>query len=134
MYEKRKCHHFKVGKALCFKNSSYICSMKQTRVLFLTVFMGIVALLAVSCGKQGEQRVQQISDTDLLLDRLHQAHDYDSLLLMVDSFRAAGVLSDIKTNYWLGYVHQRKGQQRLAEVYWKHAVNDEANDPVSLDY
>ena len=134
MYEKRKCHHFKAGKALCFKNSSYICSMKQTRVLFLTVFMGIVALLAVSCGKQGEQRVQQLSDTDLLLDRLHQAHDYDSLLLMVDSFRAAGVLSDIKTNYWLGYVHQRKGQQRLAEVYWKHAVNDEANDPVSLDY
>ena len=48
--------------------------------------------------------------------------------------RAAGALSDIKTNYWLGYVHQRKGQQRLAEVYWKHAVNDDANDPVSLDF
>lgn len=108
--------------------------MKQIKALFLTVFFGIVALLAVSCGKQGEQRVQQISDVDLQLDRAHQTHNYDSLLLLVDSFSAAGVLSDIKTNYWLGYVHQRKGQQRLAEVYWKHAVNDEANDPVSLDF
>ena len=134
MHENKKCHHFKVGKALGFKNSSYICSMKQIKALFLTVFFGIVALLAVSCGKQGEQRVQQISDVDLQLDRAHQTHNYDSLLLLVDSFSAAGVLSDIKTNYWLGYVHQRKGQQRLAEVYWKHAVNDEANDPVSLDF
>ena len=134
MHENKNCHHFKAGKAFGFKNSSYICSMKQIRVLFFAVFFGIVALLAVSCGKQREQRIQQISDVDLQLDRAHQAHNYDSLLLLVDSFRAAGVLSDIKTNYWLGYVHQRKGQQRLAEVYWKNAVNDEANDPVSLDF
>ena len=134
MHENKKCHHFKAGKAFGFKNSSYICSMKQIKVLFLAVSLGFVVLLAVSCGKQGEQSVQQVSDVDLQLDRAHQTHNYDSLLLLVDSFRAAGALSDIKTNYWLGYVHQRKGQQRLAEVYWKHAVNDEANDPVSLDF
>ena len=134
MHENKKCHHFKAGKAFGFKNSSYICSMKQIKGLFLAVSLGIVALLAISCRKQGEQRVQQVSDVDLQLDRAHQTHNYDSLLLLVDSFRAAGALSDIKTNYWLGYVHQRKGQQRLAEVYWKHAVNDEANDPVSLDF
>ena len=134
MHENKKCHHFKAGKAFGFKNSSYICSMKQIKVLFLAVSLGFVVLLAISCGKQGEQRVQQVSDVDLQLDRAHQTHNYDSLLLLVDSFRAAGALSDIKTNYWLGYVHQRKGQQRLAEVYWKHAVNDEANDPVSLDF
>ena len=134
MHENKKCHHFKAGKAFGFKNSSYICSMKQIKVLFLAVSLGFVVLLAISCGKQDEQRVQQVSDVDLQLDRAHQTHNYDSLLLLVDSFRAAGALSDIKTNYWLGYVHQRKGQQRLAEVYWKHAVNDEANDPVSLDF
>ena len=134
MHDNKKCHHFKAGKAFGFKNSSYICSMKQIKVLFLAVSLGFVVLLAISCGKQGEQRVQQVSDVDLQLDRAHQTHNYDSLLLLVDSFRAAGALSDIKTNYWLGYVHQRKGQQRLAEVYWKHAVNDEANDPVSLDF
>ena len=98
------------------------------------VSLGFVVLLAISCGKQDEQRVQQVSDVDLQLDRAHQTHNYDSLLLLVDSFRAAGALSDIKTNYWLGYVHQRKGQQRLAEIYWKYAVNDDANDPVSLDF
>ena len=118
MHENKKCHHFKAGKAFGFKNSSYICSMKQIKVLFLAVSLGFVVLLAISCGKQDEQRVQQVSDVDLQLD----------------SFRAAGALSDIKTNYWLGYVHQRKGQQRLAEIYWKYAVNDDANDPVSLDF
>ena len=151
MHENKKCHHFKAGKAFGFKNSSYICSMKQIKVLFLAVSLGFVVLLAISCGKQDvslgfvvllaiscgkqdEQRVQQVSDVDLQLDRAHQTHNYDSLLLLVDSFRAAGALSDIKTNYWLGYVHQRKGQQRLAEIYWKYAVNDDANDPVSLDF
>ena len=134
MHENGNCHHFKVGKALGFKNSSYICSMKQLGALFLAVSFGIAALLAVSCCKQREQQVQKISDADVQLDRVHQAHNYDSLQLLVDSFSAAGALSDIKTNYWLGYVHQRKGQQRLAEVYWKHAVSDEANDTESLDY
>ena len=134
MDENEKCHHFKSGKAFGFKNSSYICSMKQIWVLFSSAFFGIVMLLAVSCGKQGDQHVAQVSEVDLRLDRAHQSHNYDSLLLLVDSFRAAGVLSVIKTDYWLGYVYQRKGQQHLAEVYWKHAMDDEANDAVSLEY
>ena len=90
MHENKKCHHFKAGKAFGFKNSSYICSMKQIKVLFLAVSLGFVVLLAISCGKQDEQRVQQVSDVDLQLDRAHQTHNYDSLLLLVDSFRAAG--------------------------------------------
>ena len=86
MHENKKCHHFKAGKAFGFKNSSYICSMKQIKVLFLAVSLGFVVLLAISCGKQDEQRVQQVSDVDLQLDRAHQTHNYDSLLLLVDSF------------------------------------------------
>ena len=119
---------------MSFKINLYICNVKRTRTVYFAFSLAVLAWVAGSCSQQRERHVTHIPDADLQLDKAYHAHNYDSLNILVDSFHTAGAISDIKTNYWLGYVHQRKGQQRLAEIYWKNAINDEASDPVSLDY
>ena len=96
--------------------------------------MAVVLLLAGSCSRQGERSARKITDADSLIEAAHQSHNYEVLRQLVDSFQRAGSLSDIQANYWLGYVYSRKGQQRIAEIHWKNALNDEASDAVSLDY
>ena len=108
--------------------------MKQKNLLFLTVFMFLVVLLVASCGQRKRRMIMVVSDADRQLEVLHGAHNFDSLQVMVDSFQSSGNLSDLKADYWHGYVCSRKGQERLAEIYWKRAIEDEGTDAESLDF
>ena len=108
--------------------------MKFHSTILTATLLAVVLLLAGSCSRQGERSARKITDADTLIEAAHQSHNYEVLRQLVDSFQRAGSLSDIQANYWLGYVYSRKGQQRIAEIHWKNALNDEASDVVSLDY
>lgn len=108
--------------------------MKFHSTILTATLLAVVLLLAGSCSRQGERSARKITDADSLIEAAHQSHNYEVLRQLVDSFQRAGSLSDIQANYWLGYVYSRKGQQRIAEIHWKNALNDEASDAVSLDY
>ena len=108
--------------------------MKQNNLLLKTVILLLAVLLVTSCGQRKRRMVRIISDADKQIEALHRAHNYDSLQVLVDSFQRVGSLNDLKANYWHGYVCSRKGQERLAEIYWKKAIEDVATDAESLDY
>jgi hypothetical protein len=108
--------------------------VKFHSTILTATLLAVVLLLAGSCSRQGERSARKITDADSLIEAAHQSHNYEVLRQLVDSFQRAGSLSDIQANYWLGYVYSRKGQQRIAEIHWKNALNDEASDAVSLDY
>ena len=108
--------------------------MKQKNLLLVAVTLLLAGLLVASCGQRKRRMVRVVSDADRQLEALHGVHNYDSLQVLVDSFQQTGSLSDLKANYWHGYVCSRKGQERLAEIYWKRAVEDESTDAESLDY
>ena len=108
--------------------------MKQKNLLFIAVSFLLAALLVASCGQRKRRMVRIVSDADRQLEALHSVHNFDSLQVMVDSFQRIGSLNDLKADYWHGYVCSRKGQERLAEIYWKRAIENEGTDGESLDY
>jgi serine phosphatase RsbU (regulator of sigma subunit) len=101
------------------------------RLLPLGVVLMLVTLFVVSCGKTSHE-VHHTGKADSLINAAYKAHDYERLMLLADSLETTGNLSDVRANYWRGYVCSRQKQARRAEFYWKKVIEAEAETTEDL--
>ena len=80
-----------------------------------------VALLIVGC-QGNETHEQHITEVDSILTAIRKSGDFDRLLTVVDSLEDAGKLNDVKANCQRGYAYYQQKQDRLAEMYYRHAM------------
>ena len=76
-----------------------------------------VLILFTSCGKVPRlvRHTGTAEQADSTMQAAYKQRDYKGMLQMADSFEAAGVLSDVKANYWRGYACSRMRQLRRAD-------------------
>ena len=106
--------------------------MKQTKFWILLAVM--TSLLMVACNE--EEKKAQISEADKLIEATHKNKSYNELMKVVDSLEANGNITSTKACYWRGYACDKMKRQRLAEYYWKAALDaaKESNDEDEMIY
>jgi len=108
------------------------CSLILRRCSFAAVAMLCLALLFGSCEKH-RLVVKKTNQADSLLGAAYKAHNYERLLTLADSLEGVGDISNLKANYWRGYVCFRQKRLRMAELYWKRAMETDSRDPEALE-
>ena len=106
--------------------------MRQTRLGILLVWM--TALLLTACS--GGATKEEIDKADRIMNSVYKAREYDRLLFLADSLDKAGSLSQVKAFYWRGYACDRVKKLRMAEFYWKTAIEagSQTTDPEDVSY
>lgn len=95
-------------------------------------FWILTVLLFAACTEH--QAVRQGIVADSLITAAYKAHDYDSILSLVDQHHQDGTISMLKASYWRGYAYSRQRQMRKAEMEWKNAIAQDIDNDEDLDY
>lgn len=106
--------------------------MKQTKLWILLVLM--TSLLMVACSE--EEKKAKISEADKLIETTQKSKNYNELMKVVDSLETNGQITSTKACYWRGYACDKMKRQRLAEYYWKAALEaaKESTDGDEMTY
>ena len=106
--------------------------MKQTKLWILLVLM--TSLLMVACSE--EEKKAKISEADKLIETTQKSKNYNELMKVVDSLETNGQITSTKACYWRGYACDKMKRQRLAEYYWKAALDaaKESTDGDEMTY
>ena len=103
--------------------------MKQQRIWMFVVVM--TALLVMACGgkRQSSERASRIMEV------AYKSKDYGRVLQLADSLYASGDLASAEAYYWRGYACDRMKKKRMAEFYFKTAIEaaSESSDKASVD-
>ena len=96
----------------------------------------LLLVFAVSCGETGrEESVIKSGKADSVLFAVGVVKDYERMLVLVDSFEAAGDISSLDANRWRGVAYYRQGQYRKSELYyWKAFESKVKSDEDMLSY
>ena len=119
-----------------FVPSSRQFDMRKSTITQTLIPLFLLLVLAVSCGKTGHQeRIVKSGHADSVLFDVGAEKDYGRLLVLVDSFEAAGDLSTLDANRWRGVAYYRQGQYRKSEqYYWKALESKAKGDEDMLSY
>lgn len=106
--------------------------MKQTRLWILLVAM--TSMLMAACNE--EKKNTKISEADKLIEATQKSRNYNGLMKVVDSLENNGQITSTKACYWRGYACDKMKRQRLAEYYWKAALDaaKESTDGDEMTY
>lgn len=106
--------------------------MKQTKLWILLVLL--TSVLMIACND--EEKKSQISEADKQIEASHKNRNYNKLITVVDSLEASGAITPTKACYWRGYAYDKMKRQRLAEYYWKAAIDaaKESTDGDEMTY
>ena len=91
--------------------------MKQSR-FWMIIIVAALAMTACSSGPSKEQS----ESAERQIGLAHKQRDYDKLLALADSLEKNGSLTQAEAYYWRGYACDRLRQYRMAEFYWKTAL------------
>ena len=91
--------------------------MKQSNIWIVFITAAIL-MTACSSGPSKEQR----ADAGRKIETAHKQKDYDKLLLLTNELESTGSLTQAEAYYWRGYASDRLRKYRMAEFYWKTAL------------
>ena len=97
--------------------------------------VGMLLLTTTGCdiNRSATSKKQQVADS--LINVAYETKNYDRIVILADSLKQTGSLSEGKAYYWLGYASDRTHKKRMAELYWTKgmAAMDDANTPEDLE-
>ena len=96
--------------------------MKQSRVWLLII---VAAMLTAACSSGPSK--EQSAKAGRMIETAHKARDFNRLLTLSDSLEKQGCLTQAEAYYWKGYASDRMKKNRLAEFYWKTALEAASN-------
>ena len=104
--------------------------MKQSRVWLLII---VAAMLTAACSSGPSK--EQSAKAGRMIETAHKARDFNRLLTLSDSLERQGCLAQAEAYYWKGYASDKMKKNRLAEFYWKTALEAASNstDKEDLD-
>ena len=80
--------------------------------------VGMLLMTTMGCEINGSAASKQQQESDSLIKVAYRANDYNRLEILADSLRNAGLISDMKSSYWLGYANDKLMRRRIAEFFW----------------
>lgn len=102
--------------------------MKQSG---LWLFCIIAAMLMSACDKRPSK--EQSANAERIIENAHKQGDYDKLLTLADSLEKSGNLTQATAYYWKGYASDKLKKTRMAEFYWKTALEALEKSTVNED-
>ena len=110
--------------------------MQKSSITRTLIQLLLLVFLTISCGKAGHHEKTVMSrKADSILFDAGVLKDYERILVLVDSFEAAGALSPLDANRWRGVAYYRQGQYRTSEkYYWKALEGKVETDEDQLNY
>ena len=101
--------------------------MYKTRLFHFIPFCFVALAMMLSCAK-GNKTGPISSHVDSVLFDVGKDKLYTRMLELVDSFELFGGLTELNANRWRGVAYYHQGQYRMAEVYYKKALECEVKD------
>ena len=97
--------------------------------------VGMLLLTTTGCDINSSATRKQHQQADSLINVAYETKNYDRIMILADSLRETGGLSDGKAYYWLGYASDRTHKKRMAELYWTKgmSVMDDVDTPEELE-
>ena len=95
--------------------------MRQTKIIPLL----LAAIITAGCANNAAR--EQSAKAEAQIEAAYKQKDYNRIMLLADSLRQLGQLSDAKAYYWQGYASDRTNKKRMAEFYWKASLDAAAN-------
>ena len=99
--------------------------MKKVCFLCAVTMAFIGAMMLDACGESVQEREQDTNHSDSLIFDAGAVKDYDTMLMLTDSFEHNGSISVMDANRWRGAAYYHRGQYRTAEFYFKKVVESE---------
>ena len=96
--------------------------MRQSRIWLLAI---MAIMLATACSNRPSK--EQSAEAERMIESVHKARDYNRLIVLADSLEKQGKLSQTDAYYWKGYASDRMKKSRMAEFYWKTALETASN-------
>lgn len=82
-------------------------------------------MLTAACSSGPSK--EQSAKAGRMIETAHKARDFNRLLTLSDSLERQGCLAQAEAYYWKGYASDRMKKNRLAEFYWKTALEAASN-------
>ena len=95
--------------------------MKKLSIISLL----LSAVFITSCENQPSQEERDRGNA--MIETAYKKKDYNQILQLADSLGSTDVITPSKTYYWLGYASDRMKKMRMAEFYWKAALEAAAH-------
>ena len=86
--------------------------------IIICSLVGMLLLTTAGCDTNSSATRTQYQEADSLINVAYRANDYNRLEILADSMRNAGLISDMKSSYWLGYANDKLMRKRIAEFFW----------------
>ena len=86
--------------------------------IIICSLVGMLLLTTAGCDTNSSATRTQYQEADSLINVAYRANDYNRLEILADSMRNAGLISDMKSSYWLGYANDKLMRRRIAEFFW----------------
>jgi serine phosphatase RsbU (regulator of sigma subunit) len=98
--------------------------LKMSRIMNrLAVVVTIVtASCLLACGGDSKERERLSKEAEDMMNEAYDVRDYQRIIVLADSLKQQGSLSEGQACYWLGYAYDRLMQKRMAELYWKKGI------------
>ena len=108
--------------------------MNKSKLLSVLLILSMTIVPLMSC-QNSKHREIKASHADSVIFATGVKKQYEQMIELADSFETKGDLSSLDANRWRGVSYYRRGQYRMAEIFYRKALEcDIQNDQDQLSY
>lgn len=99
------------------------------RLIFTALLLSV---MITACDKVKKSREPKMAHVDSVIFDVGTAKDYERMRALSDSFELTKDISSLDANRWRGVSYYRQGQYRLAEIYYRRALESDIKSEQDL--
>ena len=99
------------------------------RLIFTALLLSV---MITACDKVKKSRQPKMAHADSVIFDVGAAKDYERMRALSDSFELTKDISSLDANRWRGVSYYRQGQYRLAEIYYRKALESDIKSEQDL--
>ena len=99
------------------------------RLIFTALLLSV---MITACDKVKKSREPKMAHADSIIFDVGAAKDYERMRALSDSFELTKDISSLDANRWRGVSYYRQGQYRLAEIYYRRALESDIKSEQDL--
>lgn len=99
------------------------------RLIFTALLLSV---MITACDKVKKSREPKMAHADSVIFDVGTAKDYERMRALSDSFELTKDISFLDANRWRGVSYYRQGQYRLAEIYYRRALESDIKSEQDL--
>lgn len=99
------------------------------RLIFTALLLSV---MITACDKVKKSREPKMAHADSIIFDVGAAKDYERMRALSDSFELTKDISSLDANRWRGVSYYRQGQYRLAEIYYRKALESDIKSEQDL--